>query len=57
METNPKSDTSARTASTQKPMAFDREKARRAADGLRDASRGLSLSGITIKALIEEGRQ
>jgi prevent-host-death family protein len=35
---------------------FDREKARRAAAGLVEASRGLSLDSIKIKDLIEEGR-
>jgi prevent-host-death family protein len=35
---------------------FDREKARRAAAGLIEASRGLTLDGIQIKDLIEEGR-
>jgi prevent-host-death family protein len=35
---------------------FDREKARRAAAGLIEASRGLTLGGIKIKELIEEGR-
>jgi prevent-host-death family protein len=35
---------------------FDRERARRAAAGLLEASRGLSLGGIKIKDLIEEGR-
>ena len=36
---------------------FDREKARRAAEGLIEASKGLSLGDITIRELIEEGRQ
>ena len=37
--------------------AFDREKARRAAAGLREASRGLKLGGkIRIKDLVDEGR-
>ena len=36
---------------------FDREKARRAAEGLIDASKGLSLGDITIRELSEEGRQ
>ena len=36
---------------------FDRNKARRAAQGLRDASRGATLGGLTIKDLIEEGRR
>lgn len=35
---------------------FDRDKARWAADGLRLASRGLTLDGIKIKDLINEGR-
>jgi len=36
---------------------FDREKARRAAEGLIEPSKGLSLGDITIRELIEEGRQ
>ena len=36
--------------------SFDREKARRAADGLREASRGATLGGIKIKDLVNEGR-
>jgi prevent-host-death family protein len=35
---------------------FDREKARRAAAGLREASRGVTLGGIRIKDLVDEGR-
>jgi antitoxin (DNA-binding transcriptional repressor) of toxin-antitoxin stability system len=35
---------------------FDRAKARRAADGLRAASRGLTLGGLSLKDLISEGR-
>jgi prevent-host-death family protein len=35
---------------------FDRAKARRAAAGLIEASHGLTLGGIKIKDLIEEGR-
>ena len=35
---------------------FDRDKARRAAAGLREASRGTKLSGIKIKDLVNEGR-
>jgi prevent-host-death family protein len=35
---------------------FDREKASRAADGLLKASKGLSLRGLKIKDLINEGR-
>ena len=36
--------------------AFDRAKARQAARMLLEASRGLSLGGISIKELINEGR-
>jgi prevent-host-death family protein len=36
---------------------FDREKARRVAEGLIEASKGLSLGDITIRELIDEGRQ
>lgn len=36
--------------------AFDREKARRAAAGLRAASRSTSLGGIPLKTLLGEGR-
>jgi len=35
---------------------FDRAKARRAAAGLIDTSRGVILGGVKIKDLIEEGR-
>jgi antitoxin (DNA-binding transcriptional repressor) of toxin-antitoxin stability system len=35
---------------------FDRAKARRAAAGLREASRGVILGGIRIKDLVDEGR-
>jgi prevent-host-death family protein len=35
---------------------FDREKARRTAEALRRASRGITLGGVGIKALVEEGR-
>ncbi len=35
---------------------FDREKARAAAAGLRDASRGATLGGLAIKELIDSGR-
>jgi prevent-host-death family protein len=35
---------------------FDREKAKRAAAGLREASKGVMLRGLTIKDLINEGR-
>ena len=36
--------------------SFDREKARRAAAGLRETSRGAKLGGIKIKDLVNEGR-
>ena len=35
---------------------FDRVKARRAASGLRDASKGVKLRGLKIKDLIDAGR-
>ncbi len=35
---------------------FDREKARRAADRILERSGGVTLGGLNIKALIEEGR-
>jgi len=35
---------------------FDREKAKRAAAGLRETSKGLRLRGLKIKDLINEGR-
>lgn len=35
---------------------FDRERARRAADGLLRVSQGARLDGLSIRALIEEGR-
>ena len=35
---------------------FEREKACRAADGIIAASRGLTLGGISIKELVNEGR-
>lgn len=35
---------------------FDREKARRAVAGLLEASRGITLGGLRIKDLIDEGR-
>lgn len=38
-----------------KPV-FDREKARRAAEGLIEASRGVTLGGLKIKDLVNEGR-
>jgi len=37
--------------------SFDREKARRAAEGLREASRGVTLGDIPIKDLVDEGRR
>jgi len=36
---------------------FNRDKARKVADGLRAASRGLTLGGLTLKELIGEGRR
>ena len=36
---------------------FDREKARRTAQGLIEASKGLTLGDITIRELIDEGRE
>ena len=36
---------------------IDRAKAQRAATGLREASRGLSLGGLHLKDLINEGRR
>jgi prevent-host-death family protein len=35
---------------------FDREKARLAAAGLREASKGIKLRGLKIKELVNEGR-
>jgi prevent-host-death family protein len=35
---------------------FDREKAKRAAAGLREASKGVKLRGLKIRDLINEGR-
>lgn len=37
--------------------AFDQEAARQAATGLRELSRGVTLGGVGIKALVEEGRR
>lgn len=37
-------------------VGFDRDKARRAVAGLLEASRGLSLGGLKIRDLIDEGR-
>lgn len=36
---------------------FNRAKARKAADGLRSASKGLTLVGLSIKDLVAEGRR
>jgi len=36
---------------------FDRAKARRAAEGLRLASKGQTLGGLTLKEVIGEGRR
>jgi prevent-host-death family protein len=36
---------------------FDREKARRAVEGIIEASRGVTLGGLKIKDLINEGRR
>ena len=36
---------------------FDRAKARRAADGLRAASKGQTLGGVSVRDLIDEGRR
>lgn len=36
---------------------FDRAEARRAAEGLIEASKGLSLGNVTIRELIDEGRE
>ena len=35
---------------------FDRERARRAAEGLRAASKGITLGGLRIKDLVNDGR-
>ena len=35
---------------------FDRVRARRAAAGLREASRGVTLGGVPLKDLVNEGR-
>lgn len=35
---------------------FDREKAKRAAEGLREISKGLRLRGLKIKDLVNQGR-
>ena len=36
---------------------FDREKARAAADRIRELRKGVSLRGLTIKDLVNEGRR
>ena len=36
--------------------SFDRDRARRAAAGLREASRGVRLDGLRLKDLVNEGR-
>ena len=36
---------------------FDRDKARRAAEGLRAASKGITLGGLALKDLIADGRK
>ena len=36
--------------------SFDRDRARRAAAGLREASRGVTLGGLRLKDLVDEGR-
>ncbi len=36
---------------------FNKERARRAAEGLRATSKGLTLGGLTLKELIGEGRR
>ncbi len=36
---------------------FDRARARRAADGLRAASKGCRLDTLTLKQLVDEGRR
>jgi prevent-host-death family protein len=36
---------------------FDRERAKRAAAGLREASKGVRLRGLKIKDLVNEGRE
>ena len=36
---------------------FDRAKARRAADGLLEARRGITLGGLKIKDLVKQGRR
>ena len=37
--------------------AFDHDKAHRAIEGLLETSRGVTLGGLTIRELIEEGRR
>ena len=36
---------------------FDRDAAKRAADGLRATSKGLRLAGLSLRELVEEGRR
>jgi hypothetical protein len=36
--------------------AFDRERARTAAERIRELRKGVTLGGITIRGLIDEGR-
>jgi prevent-host-death family protein len=38
-------------------VGFDRTKARHAAEGLRAASKGQTLGGLSLKELISEGRR
>jgi prevent-host-death family protein len=38
-------------------VGFDRAKAKRAAEGLRAASKGATLGGLSLKELIGEGRR
>jgi prevent-host-death family protein len=38
-------------------LGFDREKARRAAAGIREMRKGVTLGGLKIKDLINEGRR
>ena len=41
---------------TQAEPGFDREKARRAVAGILELSKGVTLSGLKIKDLVDEGR-
>lgn len=38
-------------------MAFDRDRSRRAAQTIRERRKGVTLAGLDIKALIDEGRR